>query len=66
MDRTNNTHDEINVMGPSNKLKALVDKFGAEVSDRFGSDDINIVVQRERCDEVTDYCEKHGIEWRLL
>jgi len=66
MNRTNDTHDEINVMGPKAKLAQLVKQFGAEVSDRFASDDINVVVKREQCDEVTDWCNKHDVAWRLL
>lgn len=66
MDRTNDTHDEINVMGSPAKLKQLVERFGAEISDRFTTDDWNIVVKREQCDAVTDWCQRNQIDWRLL
>lgn len=66
MNRTTETHDEINVMGPKAKLDKLVERFDAKISDRYADDDINIVVKREQCDDVTNWCDNNDVAWRLL
>jgi hypothetical protein len=36
------------------------------VEDRFSAHNWNIRVPTEECDRVTDYCDEHSIEWKLI
>ena len=54
-----------NVMATAEKLKALIEKFGAKVEDRFGAGDMNLRIELEQEAEFVDYCDQNEIKITL-